>query len=110
MLDKTEFEITVDETLEEIERRIENHAIDGVELTNDAGILRLQFDDGFHLAIRGDAELHRLICDVGSDIMTFAYNEVVEQWLSGGEEQELLAMLSAIVSSHVGRAIDLGTE
>ncbi|MDT8323787.1 MAG: hypothetical protein RRA94_06740 [Bacteroidota bacterium] len=106
-MDKQDFEVTVRETWEGIDRAIEQLALDGVEAYPEDSGLRLMFDDATFISLqRNDAEKQ---IDVirGDARLPFYWDAVEEHWYARGDERPLLAVLGEVIGEKIGRPVTL---
>lgn len=106
-MDRQEFEATVRETLEGIERAIEALALEGVEVyPTDAG-LRLMFTDGSEMQLVRNDVTQRMDLAGDSDRVVFYYDSAEEQWYAKGSERPLPDELGAELSRRLSRRVQL---
>lgn len=111
MLDHTDFEITVEETYEFIERRIDELAINHVEVTAHGGNCVIEFEDVSRIVMKRDTAERRIQLEhTTGTIHRFYYDDVEEEWFNETTEVPLIASLNKMISEKVGRAIDLKEE
>lgn len=106
-MDRQEFEVTVRETLEGIERAIEQLALDGVETYPAATGMRLQFDDGGFVQLDRNDAAQQIDLQHGSGTVAFYYDTLEEQWFSRDGEQPLLEAVSAELSRRLPARVQL---
>ncbi|MBN1448916.1 MAG: hypothetical protein JXA28_13385 [Bacteroidetes bacterium] len=106
-MDTQDFEVTVLETFEAVERAIEELALDGVEpYPQDSG-MRLMFEDGTFITLtRNDGEKHIDLL-LGESIVPFYYDHIEEHWYSRKDERPFPAVLSELISTKLGTAVAL---
>ncbi|MBR9979189.1 MAG: hypothetical protein KFH87_13980 [Bacteroidetes bacterium] len=109
-MDRQEFEVTVREAFEDIDRAIETLALDGVEAYPvDAG-LRLQFDDGsFIQLMRNDAQ-SQIDVQQDTNVVPFYFDDIEEQWFSRKDERSLTDILSEEIGKRISRTIRFPDE
>jgi frataxin-like iron-binding protein CyaY len=106
-MDRQEFEVTVRETLEGIERAIEQLALDGVETyPTDTG-MRLQFDDGGFVQLARDDDAQELAFQRGGEALAFYYDAVEEQWYGRADERPLADVLGVELGTRLAREVRL---
>lgn len=106
-MDRQDFEVTVRETLEEIERAIERLALDGVETyPTDSGI-RLQFDDGGFVQLARVDAAQELALQRKEETLAFYYDVVEEQWYGRADERPLTDVLDAELAARLSREVRL---
>ena len=106
-MDRQEFEVTVRETLEEIERAIERLALDGVETyPTDTG-MRLQFDDGGFVSLDRDDAAQGLAFRRKEETLAFYYDAVEEQWYGRADESPLTDVLDTELGLRLLREVRL---
>jgi frataxin-like iron-binding protein CyaY len=106
-MDRKEFEVTVRETLENLERAVERLALDGVE-TYPAGTgIRLQFDDGGFVQLAREDAAQELALQRGGEVLAFYYDAVEEQWYGRADERPLTDVLDAELAARLAREVRL---
>ncbi len=106
-MDRQDFEVTVRETWEGIERAIEQLALDGVEAYPEDKGMRLMFDDATFISLqRNDAE--QQIDMIRGDVrIPFYWDAVEEHWYARGDERHLLAVLSEVIGEKIAQTVTL---
>ena len=101
---ETEFNRLVDETLTRIEDAIEESGAD-IDYETSAGILNLEFADGSKIIINRQGATQELW--VAAKAGGFHYRWANDGWRNTRDGSELMAALSAQVSSQAGETIPL---
>lgn len=106
-MDRQEFEATVRETFEGVERAIEALALEGVEVyPTDAG-LRLMFTDGSELQLVRNVVTQQVELTGDSERVVFYYDSAEEHWFALGSERPLLDELGAELGRRLSRRVQL---
>ena len=107
-MDTREFEITVEETFEQVAHLIETGILNGVDVIVHEDQCRFAFDDGSAMQIHRDMEQRKLHFDAaGHRVASFTYNEVEEAWLEDETKQTLLTVLNRTFSQKYGSTVSL---
>ena len=106
-MDRQDFEVTARETFELIHQAIDTLALDGVESYPQEDGLKLMFDDASYVELlRNDSSIE-IDAHFGSDVDSFYWDAVEEQWYRRADEYALSAVLSAQLSQRLGHAVDM---
>lgn len=106
-MDRQEFEATVRETFESVERAMDALALEGVEVyPTDAG-LRLMFTDGSEMQLVRNDVTQQVELASNSERVVFYYDSAEEHWFAQGSERPLLDELSAELSRRLSRRVQL---
>ncbi len=106
-MDRQDFEVTVRETWESIERAIEELALDGVEAYPEDRGMRLMFTDGSFISLRRNDAEKQLDLVTGEYRMPFYWDSVEEHWYAREDERPLLSVLDDIISEKIARQVTL---
>jgi frataxin-like iron-binding protein CyaY len=106
-MDKQDFEVTVRETWEGIERAIDELALDGVEVYPEDKGLRLMFDDGTFISLQRNDTEQQIDLIRGDARLPFYWDAVEEHWYARGDERPLLAVLSEVIGEKIARSVTL---
>jgi|GEM_PF-1507908 len=106
-MERQDFEVTVRETFEGIERAIDKLSLDGVEAYPQSNGLKLMFDDASTFEFtRNDGTL-QIDADMLHTTESFYWDSVEEQWYGRACEQPLARMLGAALSKRLARDVNL---
>ena len=103
---ETEFNRLADETIEDIEQRLDELDID-IDYETTGGVLTISFADNSKLIINRQAPLQQIWVATRSGGFHFNYNEAAQCWIKDDDGTELLVALSRYCSDHAGQAVEL---
>ncbi|MCB2205272.1 hypothetical protein KQI65_11025 [bacterium] len=106
-MDKQDFEVTVRETWEGIEKAIDQLALDGVETYPENGGMQLMFDDGSFITLHRDDELMQINLLRGEYRMPFYWDTVEEHWYARADERHLLTVLNEVLTEKLSQNVVL---
>lgn len=106
-MDTQEFIITAHETLEGVERAIEQLALDGVETYPIEAGLRLIFDDGAEISLVSDTQDQQIELRGTQEPVAFYYDSTEEQWYARDSERPLPEVLGTTLGHRLARPVRL---
>jgi len=106
-MDRQDYDVTVRETFEAIDRAIEELALDGVEPYPQKHGLRLMFEDGTFITLTPNAEEQTIEVIKGEILVPFYWDAVEEHWYARSDERPLLAALSTMINDKLGTTVTL---
>ena len=109
-MDTRDFTITVTETFETIDRRLNELAVNGVETYSENDSLSLRFADDSEIRLAADAASQQLLAAADSDTLMFRFHEIEEQWLDERGSVDLFTWLSTQVTALCGEIVSLNED
>lgn len=106
-MDEGEFIRRAEQTLQEIDRRMEASGIDADCEFKGAGVLEIEFANGSKIIVNSQAAMREIWVAAKSGGYHFRHDGA--RWLNTRDGGELFAALSACASQQSGEAVDLGT-
>jgi frataxin-like iron-binding protein CyaY len=109
-MDARDFTITVVETFDAIDRRLNELAVNGVETLAENGSMSLRFSDDSEIRLAADEDAQQLLATADTEALLFRFHEVEEQWLDEHGNTELFEWLSVKVTLLCGEAVSLNED
>ena len=106
-MDESEFIRLAEQTLQEIDGRIEASGIDADCGFRGAGVLEIEFGDGSKIIVNSQAPAREIW--VAAKSGGYHFRRDGERWADTRDGSELFAALSAYVSQQSGEAVNLTT-
>lgn len=107
-MDESEFIRLTEQTLQELDRRIEASGIDADCEFKGTGVLEIEFGDGSRIIVSGQAAAREIWVAAKSGGYHFRGDH--GRWINTRDGTELFAALSACVSQQAGETVNLVTR
>ena len=104
-MDESEFIRLTEQTLQELDRRIEASGIDADCEFKGTGVLEVEFGDGSKIIVNGQAAVREIW--VAAKSGGYHFRNDGRHWVNTRDGSELFAALSAFVSQQSGEAVNL---
>lgn len=104
-MDESEFTRLAEQTLQDIERRIESSGIDAESEMKGTGVLELEFADGSKIIVNGHVAAQEIWIAAKSGGYHFRRDGA--RWVNTRDGAELFVALSGYVSQQSGEAVNL---
>jgi CyaY protein len=104
-MDESEFIRLAEQTLQEIDRRIEASGIDADCEFKGTGVLEIEFGDGSRIIVNGQAAAREIW--VAAKSGGYHFRGDGGRWINTRDGTELFAALSAHVSQQAGETVNL---
>ena len=104
-MNETEFEALATQTLQQIERALEESGIDADFELKEGGVLELEFDNGSKIIVNRHGAAHEIWVAARAGGFHFRWDGSAWHDTRGGSE--LFAALSKLVSAQSGTAVNL---
>jgi len=102
-MDENDFRIAIDETFEQINRLLEELAIDGLEMDIEDGMCVIEFSDQSRILLSRKQNERTLLFELPSGRQRFFYyHEIEESWFDRKNEEELFVVLGRVIEATVG--------
>jgi CyaY protein len=105
-MDEGEFIRRAEQTLQEIDRRVEASGIDADCEFKGTGVLEIEFANGSRIIVNSQAAMREIWVAAKSGGYHFRHDGA--RWVNTRDGGELFAALSACASQQSGEAVDLG--
>lgn len=105
---ESEFIRLTEQTLQELDRRIEASGIDADCEFKGAGVLEIEFGDGSRIIVNGQAAVREIW--VAAKSGGYHFRGDGGRWVNTRDGAELFAALSAYVSQQAGEVVNLVTD
>mgnify|MGYP001604631442 CR=1 FL=1 len=106
-MDESEFIRLAEQTLQELDRRIEASEIDADCAFKGTGVLEIEFDDGSKIIVNSQAAAREIW--VAAKSGGYHFRSDGPCWVNTRDGSELFAALSAYVSQQSGEVVNLAT-
>jgi CyaY protein len=106
-MDESEFIRLAEQTLQQIDRRIEASGIDADCEFKGTGVLEVEFGDGSKIIVNSHAAAREIWVAARSG--GYHFHRDGTRWINTRDGSELFAALSAYVSQQSGETVDLTT-
>lgn len=106
-MDESEFTRLAEQTLLEIERRVEASGIDADSELKGTGVLELEFAGGSKIIVNSQIASQEIWVAAKSGGYHFRHDGM--RWINTRDGTDLFAALSAYVSQQAGESVDLGS-
>jgi CyaY protein len=107
-MDESEFIRLAEQTLQELDRRIEASGIDADCEFKGAGVLEIEFGDGSKIIVNSHAAAREIW--VAAKSGGYHFRGDGRRWVNSRDGTELFAALSAYVSQQAGKSVNLTTD
>jgi len=102
-MDENDFRIAIDETFEQINRLLEELAIDGLDMDVEDGMYVIEFSDQSRILLSRIQNERTLLFELPSGRQrSFYYHEIEESWFDRKNEEELFVVLGRVIEATVG--------
>jgi CyaY protein len=105
-LTEQEFERVADEALHELEGALED--LDGLEVSNQMGILTLEFADATRYVVNSHRAARQIWMAAERSAWHFDYRPGEKRWVASKNGDELWDALAGVLSRKLGRPVTLG--
>ena len=106
-MDESEFIRLAEQTLQELDRRVEASGIDADCAFKDTGVLEIEFGDGSKIIVHGQAAAREIW--VAAKSGGYHFRSDGPRWVNTRDGSELFAALSRYVSRQSGETVNLVT-
>ena len=106
-MDASEFIRLAEQTLQELDRRIEASDIDADGEFKGTGVLEIEFGDGSKIIVNSQAAARKIW--VAAKSGGYHFRDDGWRWVNTRDGTELFAALSAYVSQKAGESVNLAT-
>lgn len=103
---ESEFNNYVDETLDQLENRIEEIGVD-IETETGGGILTLSFDNGTKIILNRQTPVQQLWVAARSGGFHFNFDAGSQTWIRDSDGEELFSALSRWCAEQAGTPVNL---
>lgn len=107
-MDESEFIRRAEQTLQEIDRRIEASGIDADCEFKGTGVLQIEFGDGSRIIVNSQAAAREIW--VASKSGGYHFRSDGARWVNTRDGGELFAAVSAYVSQQSGETVNLAAD
>ena len=104
-MDESEFIRVAEQTLQQLDRRIEASGIDADCEFKGTGVLEIEFGDGSKIVVNSQAAAREIW--VAAKSGGFHFRRADGKWLDTRSGEELFAALSRLVSEQAGEEVEL---